>query len=34
VLAVLTNRIDPGIQSAALADRASLEKALQAVRGA
>jgi [acyl-carrier-protein] S-malonyltransferase len=34
VLAGMTKRIDPGIQSAALADRASLEKALQAVRGA
>ena len=34
VLAGMTRRIDPGIQSAALADRASLEKALQAVRGA
>ena len=34
VLAGMTKRIDPGVQSAALADRASLEKALQAVRGA
>ena len=34
VLAGMTRRIDAGMQSAALADRASLEKALQAVKGA
>jgi len=34
VLAGMTKRIDAGIQSASLADRASLEKALQAVGGA
>jgi len=34
VLAGMTKRIDAGMQSTALADRASLEKALQAVSGA
>ena len=34
VLAGLTRRIDPGVQSFALADRASLEQALAALKGA
>ena len=34
VLAGMTNRIEPAIRSAALADRASMEKALQSVTGA
>jgi [acyl-carrier-protein] S-malonyltransferase len=33
VLAGLTKRIDPSVQSIALADRASLEQALQAIKG-
>jgi [acyl-carrier-protein] S-malonyltransferase len=33
VLAGMTKRIDPGVQSLTLADRASLEQALAAVRG-
>jgi [acyl-carrier-protein] S-malonyltransferase len=34
VLAGLTKRIDSGVQSFALADRASLEQALAAIKGA
>jgi [acyl-carrier-protein] S-malonyltransferase len=34
VLAALTRRIHPEVQSFSLADRASLEQALQAIKGA
>ena len=34
VLAAMTRRIHPGVQSFSLADRASLEQALQAMTGA
>jgi [acyl-carrier-protein] S-malonyltransferase len=34
VLAGMTRRIDPSVQSLTLADRASVEQALQAIKGA